>query len=102
MRSHTAPLGVCGCMCQIGAKDDHGFVRRSGGSAWTGRIGNGTEDAAGPVNPDRRAGWLQGAPLGLVLLSEDALGEIRSMWTPPVRGSQGALRLTITESWRPG
>jgi hypothetical protein len=56
---------VCGWRCQIRAKDDQGFVRRGGGSAWTGRIGNGTEDAARPVTPARRAGWLQGAPLGL-------------------------------------
>jgi len=34
-------VGVCGWRCQIGAKDDHGFVRRSGASAWAGRIGAG-------------------------------------------------------------
>ncbi len=52
-------VGVGGWRCQIRAEDDHGFVRRSGGSAWTGRIGNGTEDAAAAVTPDRRAGWLR-------------------------------------------
>jgi hypothetical protein len=86
---------VCGCLCQIGAKDDHGFVRRSGGSAWTGRIGNGTEDAAGPVNPDRRAGWLQGAPLGLVCRPGDPLGVELQQHADATSTRQGRARLTV-------
>ena len=43
--SHAVARGtewdVCGCLCQIRAKDDHGFARRGGGVAWTGRIGAG-------------------------------------------------------------
>jgi hypothetical protein len=67
-------VGVCGWLCQIHAKDDHGFVRRGGGLARTGRIGAGWWTLPGR---SFRIAWLGGfedAPLGLVSLSGDPLG----------------------------